>query len=243
MRSLQTLLVILASIPCAACGAATPKSPGYPAETRLVGEIARRLPRPWFLSEVTSGRVKLTNGMESDGLHLVLWELPKTYDEYKAGTGDRIHLYWMAAGYSLGKPDSQSTTEAIPWNGRLLIVPSIAPARWPDFRTDLFSALKAAQSDPEFAAEGSNVFVGRVQFERIHVNTRDMAGHGFHLQGTITDRLTGRKQSFYLRPWSHTGSKLEGGNGKEYIIVGGQGNNDWGFTAVVPLGAVLGLFD
>ena len=62
------------------------------------------------------------------------------------------------------------------------------------------------------------MFVGRVEVGKIHVNTDDER-RGFYLEGKITDRLTGRKQSFFVRPWSHTGSKLEGGNGKEHIIV------------------------
>jgi hypothetical protein len=179
--------------------------------------------------------VKLPGDAEANGLHLVLWELPKTYEEYKTGKGDRIHLYWIDAGYLHGEPTLDATIQAISWKGRLLIVPRIAPTTWPQFRAVLSSALQAAQCDPVFADEGNNVFVGRVEFDKIHVYTRDMATHGFYFEGKITDRLTRREQSFHLRPWSHTGSKLEGGNGRDYIIVGGQGNNDWGFTAIVAL--------
>ncbi|MHB1037162.1 MAG: hypothetical protein ACYC35_21055 [Pirellulales bacterium] len=230
-------MVTLLGLVAAGCSDAEPKPPVYSDETRLIVELARRLPRPWFLQEAAYGRVKPASGSEADGLHLVLWEMPKTYDEYKAGKGNRIHLYWMASGYSAkeasgeGKP---GTTATITWHGRVLVVSRPAPATWPDFKATLSSALQAAEHDPVVAKDGANAFVGRVDFGEIHVYTSDER-HGFYFEGKITDSLTGRVQSFVLRPWSHTGSKLEGGNGKEYIIVGGKGNDDWGFTAIVPL--------
>ena len=90
MRPLTTILVILLSISTAGSTAAVPKAPVYSDETRLIGELARRLPGRWFLQTAAYGRVKPAGDSEGDGLHLVLWEMPKTYDEYQAGKGNRI---------------------------------------------------------------------------------------------------------------------------------------------------------
>jgi len=212
--------------------------PGSP--VRLVAEIALRLPWPWYVASVHTGQITPPTLSAGSGTQITLHKMPPTVREFLDGEHEVLTLALMAGDYeAAGAPATSPTMPDAPargeflqrWQGRAVIVWNNTYSAWADYDPSacqaLTEAMVAAASGPLITPAQHDIAVGPVEFEEMHVNV-DGPDHGYHRSGTVTDRRTGRGESFYLHFMHPLYSHLS--QGQEVLAVR---TNRW--VAIVPL--------
>ena len=207
--------------------------PGSP--IRLVAEIALRLPHPWYVAEVQTGEITPAFWAAGSGTQITLHKAPPTVGEFLDGDYEVLTLTLMEGDYDAAGP--RTTSGRAPaellqqWQGRKAIVWSNTHSAWAghdvDIRQALTEAMNAAASGPLVGSAQHDIAIGPVTFQDIHMNI-DGPEHGFHRSGAVTDRRTGRPESFYLHYLHPLYSHLA--QGQEVLAVR---TNRW--VAIVPL--------